>query len=137
MFDKAYLGPDERLGRRVHQRGDRAKVQSGNAPLNLFISPDKLKISVDRLHDDFLAAVSVIADNYYKYEHPEKRNFYGWAEVTQGKASEQGRTVEPSPLQGNKYHAEIVLPFIAAIDSKEMERHAIELAANAFWRDPL
>lgn len=141
MFDETQLRPDEGLGRRVSSRGHRAKVQSGNAPLNLFILPDKQperhKISVDRLHDEYLADVSAIADYYFKHEHPEKRNFYGWAEVTQEKASELGRKVEPTPLRDNKYHADIVLPFLAAIDPREMERHATELAAKASWRDPL
>ena len=136
-FSPDHLGPDEALGRRVASTKTRSKVQAGDAPLTLFITPphnpERHKVSVDRLLDDWLEDATGVADNYYEKNMPE-RNFYGWAEVSQASAGEQGRSIQLTPLSDNQYHTNIVLPDTAATREQEIEDHAIALAANAHWK---
>ena len=61
--------------------------------------------------------------------------FYGWAVVTTEEASSNQRQVIASPLPTNPYHADIVLPSLAAEDREEQKRHAQELADASRWRD--
>lgn len=133
MIDLSRLGPDEELGRRVSSRSVRGLVRRGDAPLSLFAREGTYKLSVDRLHVDYLSEVTAIAADY---DRSRERNFYGWAVVTHDVASRNGRHVEPSPQPENKYHADIVLPIIVVSDKKKSEQHASELAAKAHWQDP-
>ena len=133
MIDLSKLMPDEGLGRRVSSRRDRRYLRRGDAPLSLFARRGTYKLSVDRMHDDYLSEATAIAVNYDK---SRERTFYGWAVVTQDVASKHGRYVEPSPQQDNEYHADIVLPVIVASDKKKRDQHAAELAARAHWQAP-
>lgn len=131
MIDLSELMPDEELGRRVSSRSHRRLVQRGNAPLSLFVRVGSHELSVDRLHDDYLPEVSAIA---VRDDNARSRNFYGWAVVSQDVASRNGRRIEPTPQECNKYHADIVLPIAAVSDKKLREGHATELAARARWQ---
>ena len=125
------IGADERLGRRVSSSSVRNRVRRGNAPVSLFIRKSMPLLSVDRLRDDWLADATDVA---VRYDEGRERTFYGWATVSRNDAMENGREVEPSPQEGNPYHADIVLPPSVVFDKNEYERHAIELAAQARWQ---
>ena len=132
MIDLSTLGPDEELGRRVSSRNHSKLVQRGDAPLDLFVGKCAYKLSVDRLHNDYLLEVTAIA---VAYDNSRERNFYGWAAITQDVATKNGRSVELSPQPDNKFHADIVLPITDSSDKNEIERHASELAAKSHWQD--
>ena len=125
------IGSDERLGRRISSRGERNRVRRGDAPVSLFMRKNMPLLSVDRLRDDWLADATDVAVGY---DNERGRTFYGWAAVSLDDAARNDREVEPSPQEGNQYHADIVLPPRVIFDKNEYERHAIELAAQARWQ---
>ena len=127
------IGTDERLGRRVSSRRHRNRVRRGDAPISLFMRDDTRYLSVDRLRDDWLADATDIA---VRYDNGRGRTFYGWAAVSRNDATQNDREVEPSPQEGNQYHADIVLPPVVIFDKNEYTRHAVELAAQASWQPP-
>ncbi len=133
MIHPSSLTPDEELGRRVSSSKDSRMARRGNIPLRLFLRRDTRELSVDRLRNDCLPEVTAIAVDY---DERRDRNFYGWAVVTQDVASRNGRRVEPSPQEDNKYHADIILPDSVLSDKNERERHALELSAEARWQEP-
>ena len=83
------------------------------------------------MRDDWLMDATDVAS---RYDEGRNRTFYGWATVSRNDAMRNDREVEPSPQEGNQYHADIVLPPRVIFDKNEYERHAIELAAQARWQ---
>ena len=130
MINPSNLTPDEELGRRVSSSKDSRMARRGNIPLRLFARRDTRELSVDRIREDWLPEVTAIAVNY---DEGRNRNFYGWAIVAQDVASSNGRHIELSPQEDNEYHADIVLPDSVLSDKNELERHALELSAEARW----
>ena len=61
--------------------------------------------------------------------------FHGWAIVTAENARTSGRQVAATPQLHNPYHADIILPDLAAEDREEQKRHAQELADASTWRE--
>ena len=92
-------------------------------------------ISVNRLDhagEDEVARVSELAGQ--NRNRPLRR----WAKVRLGDARQCGRTVDPSPNEGNPYHADIVLPAFNGNQSEHRQiqrRHAQSLAVKAKWSD--
>ena len=62
-------------------------------------------------------------------------SFYGWAVVTADAASADGRQVLATPLSNNPYHADIVLPELAAHNLRTQREHAQKLADASRWRE--
>ena len=90
-------------------------------------------LSVDRLRDDWLADATDVA---VRYDDGRGRTFYGWATVSEERANQSDRVVEPSPQGDNQYHADLVLPMIVMFNRRTYEKHAVELAAHASWQPP-
>ncbi|MDE2929673.1 MAG: hypothetical protein OXQ27_01965 [Chloroflexota bacterium] len=90
-----------------------------------------VEISVDRLSVAGLKQATAIADDR---DRARDRTFYGWLVVAASEAAREGRRVVASPLAGNPYHADIVLPKPAAEDREEQVHHAQELADSSRWR---
>ena len=132
MSVPSQIGIDERLGRRISSQKDRKLVKRGDAPAKLFIRKGMRDLSVDRLREDWLADATDIA---VRYDEGRGRKFYGWAAVSWNDATRNDREVEPSPQEGNQYHADIVLPQEVICDKNEYEKHAIKLAAQAHWQE--
>ena len=62
--------------------------------------------------------------------------FHGWAIVIASDAAQDGRTVVQSPVPGNEFHAEVVLPFSAAQDYEIRKYHAMRLSKRMRgWQD--
>ena len=127
------IGADERLGRRISSQRDRNLVRRGDAPVRLFMREDTRYLSVDRLRDVWLPDVT---DVEVRYDKERGRTFRGWAAVSRNDATQNAREVEPSPQEGNQYHADIVLPLTVMFGKDEYQKHAVELAAQARWQPP-
>lgn len=67
------------------------------------------------------------------------RQFRGWAELSVAHASQDGRTVAPTPLDENPWHADIFLHIPAGLSDIERRRqqklHAERLARHSAWRE--
>lgn len=112
-----------RTARRAHRR----------IPHHIFLERvGETSISVDRLSVAPMDEAVEIADGIGEMRN---RQFYGWAVVTNEDAARNGRRVAASPIGDNPYHADILLPGIAAEDREEQKRHAQELADVARWHD--
>ena len=92
------------------------------------------EISVDRL-DLAPPAEAAAAALRIANERGPTVSFYGWAVVIAQEAGADGRQVRASAKPDNPYHADIVLPDLAAEDREEQKRHAQELADSSSWRE--
>ncbi len=125
----------EDLGRGVFSDTHAKRARRSRVPINIFLGQEgSTEISVDRLTLAPSDEATAIADTVASARN---RTFYGWAVVTAEKAGGNGRWVKatPKPDQGNPYHADIILPGLAAQDREEHKRHAQELADIARWRE--
>ena len=128
---------EENLGRGVFSSSHARRAQRTKPPKHVFLERDGVtEISVDRLDHATPAEAVAIADGNATGRSAAGRivTFYGWAVVTAWKADANERRVRASPKLDNPYHADIVLPDIAAEDQDEKIRHAQELADNSSWR---
>ena len=65
------------------------------------------------------------------------KEFRGWAILNVNDASANGRTVVPSPLEENPYHADICLNLPDDDERRERQKeHSVDLAARASWEEP-
>lgn len=123
----------EDLGRGVFSGEQAKRARRARVPINVFLSQKgSTEISVDRLTLAPEDKATAIAG---KAASARNRAFYGWAVVTAAKAGGNGRCVKATPTPDNPYHADIILPDIAAQDVEEQKRHAQELADTSRWRD--
>ena len=132
-FDES-IGADEELGRSVSSRRNAGRARRSRLPYHEFLPrPGVAEISVDRLSvapPDQSTSIADIRDA------ARGRTFYGWAVVAAEAAGENGRKVVASPIPDiNPYHANIVLPEIAAEDRNEQVRHAQQLRDASYWRE--
>ncbi len=127
------IAMEEELGRDVFSKRKAKRAQRSGARLNVFLEKlGETDISVDRLSVAPPDEAIAIADNVALERN---KIFYGWAVVTTEEVSSNQRQVIASPLPTNPYHADIVLPSVAAEDREEQKRHAQELADASRWRD--
>ena len=128
------LEPDEQLGRRVTSRKLANKLSRGETtPISVFFREGEDDLSVDRLRSDYLPDVSAVAASEQKKYNSR---FFGWAYVSQDRASREGRRVEPNCQPGNKYHVSVYWPPGVVGDKRKLEEHALELAENSCWQEP-
>ena len=124
------VDPLEELGRGIFS-SRLAKRARTVIPKNVFLEKaGNMRISVDRLSLAPTAEAIRIAD---EVANQRGRTFYGWAVITAEGASGNGRFVEPSPLERNPFHADIVLPS-EAIEREEQKVQAQLLADASTWR---
>ena len=124
---------DEALGRGVFSSKEQKRAQrSGKARLNVFLEArGNAELSVDRLDCTTPEEAAAISD---RIAVDRQRRFYGWATVVARLAAANGRRVVASPRPSNPYHADIVLPDLAADDYEEQRVHAQQLADASRWR---
>ena len=127
------LDPSELLGRGVFSSGSASRWQKGRRDHDTFLQKEGVDdLSVDRLDH---ASPEVMAEIGDRVAAIRSRRFYGWAVLSVEKASEQGRTVEATPLLANRYHADIHLNISAVIERRDAQHtHALALVAVAAWR---
>ena len=135
MVNPSNFELDEKLGRSVSSRKIINRIRRRDTPPNLFYSRiDEDDLSVDRLHNDYLKEVTDVAK---RRDENRGRSFYGWAAVSQEIASGDGRRIAPTPQEYNQFHASIYWPDGVSSEKSMMRRHAVELAANAHWQEPV
>lgn len=132
MPDLPDLRNDDTLGRRVFSERRARKAANSRIVPDIFIQKGADSLSVDRLDHIPDAEMATIADNTSNQES----DLRGWATVTVEKASQSERSVSPTPLLDNPYHADIDLNLPGGEERRKHEsrRHATELAAVARWR---
>ena len=122
------------VGRAILQSSDWKKVENKHAPYSLFLdNKSPIEISVFLLDIASDESLTKIGDAMAT-QRGAGRSFYGWAEISVAKASENGRQVRYTPQSENKWHADIVLPVIVQADKQERERHAGQLARASIPR---
>lgn len=63
------------------------------------------------------------------------RTIYGWFVVSARSAALMGRQLEATKVEGNPYHADIVLPAEDCMNKLRRLQHAQSLASHSEWRD--
>ena len=125
------IAPDEDLGRGVFSSKQARRARRSGVRLNVFLErPGQLKISVDRLS---VAPVGAAESTAESVAAARGARFYGWAVITADTTSADGRRVLATPLPTNPYHADIVLPELAAHDLRTQRKHAQQLADASRW----
>ena len=133
MTVSEHIEAQENLGRGVFSSRNRDRARRARVPHHVFLEREgRTTISVDRLD---LAPLAEAAATALRVAHDRGATFYGWAVVTARKAGADGRHVRASAQPDNPYHADIVLPDLAAEDREEQKRHAQELADVSSWRE--
>ena len=128
-----HIGEEENLGRRVFSSRNRDRARRTRAPHHVFLEREGTReISVDRLDP---APPAEAAATAVRAANNRGATFYGWAVVVARNAGADGRHVRASAKPDNPYHADIVLPDLAAEDREEQKRHAQELADSSSWRE--
>ena len=61
------------------------------------------------------------------------RTIYGWFVVSARNAALMGRRLEATKVEGNPYHADIVLPDKDCMDNLRKLQHAQSLASHSEW----
>lgn len=130
---------EEILGRSIAKTSEKEKARRGVIVRSVFLDKRPvLSLSVDRMdHAPRSEMARIAADRESRRQPP--RRFRGWALVTAGGASRNGRTVKASPQEGNPYHSDICLN----IGNREPDQvlrlkkeHAQELASHSTWEAP-
>ena len=132
----AELDPNEDLGRAVfsRRRSDRAR-KVGHIHMDVFLEREQAgSISVDRMDH---ATYDELAEWSHKRGRGRKppKQFYGWAVLKVQDATENGRTVEATPTQQNRCHADIHLNVKGEERKRQQKDHAVELADKSRWLD--
>ncbi len=98
--------------------------------------PEDDGVSVDRMDHASRNEMAAIAIERGQGRGKEGAEFYGWAILQVREARGNGRTVEASPLESNRYHADIHLNLSNDAERRdEQKRHALELAVRASWEE--
>ena len=128
------IAPDEYLGRRISSRRDANRMQRTNkVPYSYFMPKSgDVRLSVDRLTVAPLGKISEIATATIL--RTSGHQFRGWAVVRSEAATASDRRVAASPILGNPYHADIILPDDTTNNRAAQKNHATELASVASWR---
>ena len=113
---------------------DAKKASRAINPRVFLEARDAGSISVDRLDHAPPVEMARLARARGDTRTPP-RSFYGWAVLMAREAASNGRTVEPTPLPSNPYHADIRLHLPdEPWEREELRRqHANELAAHSVW----
>ena len=94
------------------------------------------RISVDRMDHASRDEMAALARSRGQARDNGSAPFYGWAILTVAHADANGRTVQPSPLESNPYHADICLNLPDDTDRRDKQKeHALDLAAHATWEE--
>ena len=132
------LALSENLGRGVFSSKDADRARRAGIPKRVFVHKGMTEISVDRLdlmsEEEAINIARMVAEG--RGRDGPRRSFYGWAVLVAENACRSGRCVRASPIEDNRYHADITLPTLAGEDDEEHIRHAQELADDSHWREP-
>ncbi|MCY4301295.1 MAG: hypothetical protein OXC68_06110 [Aestuariivita sp.] len=126
------LGRDERSESGAKRSFRRLRAEGGvRVHASKFEPPRNTnEISVNRMD---LASAAVLAELGTQNASTSGRRFWGWYTIMMKDVEEVGCCVVPTPLDGNPYHADIVVPIaLDAEDRKDVLReYARDLAYHA------
>lgn len=126
------IAPEEDLGRGIFSSKQARRARRSGVRLNVFLErPGQLRISVDRLSLASEDAAVAVAESVAV---ARGARFHGWAVITADLAGANGRRVVATPVPTNPFHADIVLPELAAHDLATQRKHAQQLADASRWR---
>ena len=129
----AELDADEDLGRSVFSRRRRNRARNGNIDMGIFLESEQAEsISVDRM--DYAPTTELVEWSRERARNRKPpRQFYGWAVLKVRVAATNGRTVEATPTQQNRCHADIFLNVTGEERKRQQKDHAVELADKSRW----
>ena len=127
------IADDERLGRQEWSnstarkvRGRQLRGESPRVPANKFMPPnDSSELSVDRMDHAELDELAKLAEKNTARKDPSLKGWYtlSAADVIGAKCA-----VQSSPLSGNPYHADILIP--VKLDQDDRRDALIEFALD-------
>lgn len=125
------IGVDEELGRSVHSSQAARRAQRKRVEANIF----RPKLGNRRVSVDRLSIAPSVDTLKLATERGKSRGsgFYGWAIIARNKVLESGCTLEATPVAGNPYHADIILPKEAEHSRLESAKYARRLAMASRW----
>ena len=107
------------------------RSRNGNVPASVFTYYGHSEISVDRMeHDEVVQHGEDIAA-----KRGANRTFYGWAVMLAATVRDADCDAESAPDPDNDWHAHIVMPQPAALDTDLHDEYAGRLARRAVWQD--
>ena len=131
----AELDANEDLGRAVFSRQRCDRARKGNVDFDVFLEREQAEsISVDRMDHATYDELAEWARERGRGRKPPKQ-FYGWAVLKVQAAAEDGRTVEATPTQPNRCHADIHLNVKGEERRRQQKGHAVALADKSRWED--
>lgn len=115
------------------KRASRAKP----VPEVFLVRPDDNRISVDRMDHAERSEMARLATVRGRGRGNGGKDLQGWAVLSVRDAATNGRTVTPSPLPDNPFHADIYLNLPDDGERRDMQKqHSVDLAARASWEEP-
>lgn len=124
------LNCDDALGRSVGSTKEAQQARRGNFRLNRFLPKrGEIDLSVDRIDSRWIDSGRLIAESR---EHSRGKSFHGWVVVSVKIVRRIGLEVNPSPIEGNPFHADIKY---ALEDRDDQKLQARILASHASWFD--
>ena len=121
----------EKIGRRLFHTSDVNRARNGTG-WRQFLYRGCKRLSTDRVSVGSTKELTEIA---CQETAARDGQFVGWAKVPVESAATGGRTVEASPTESNRYHADIVLPDCVVACKEKETRHAMELAKCASYME--
>ena len=130
------LGDSENLGRSVFSSSYTKRARKGIVIPEIFLGPHgEDSISVDRMDHVSRTVLAELSKERGQNRIPS-RDFYGWAIVKASDAALNGRTIQATPDDTNKYHADIFLNLPDNDERRDIQKqHAVELATRSEWQD--
>ena len=132
------LAEAESLGRSVYSRTSAKRASRARPVPEVFlVRPDDDRISVDRMDHAERSEMARLAIIRGRGRGNGGKDLQGWALLSVLDAATNGRTVAPSPLPENPYHADICLNLPDDGTRRDVQKqHSVDLAVRAFWEDP-
>ena len=132
-----HVDDGEELGRAVFSNRQRQAAERGRAPYSAFFERAGVRtISVTRMSYAPAAEAAAIGDAVGARREPPA-TLHGWLIVAAFRVRAIGCDAAASPLGENPYHADVVLPAIAAEDRDAQRAFAQRLAQASLWRGRL
>ena len=132
----AELDANDDLGRAVFSQRSRNRARTKDAiDMHIFLESEQAEsISVDRMDHAPIDELAEWSRERARNRKPP-RQFYGWAVLKVQNAARSGRTVEATPTQQNRCHADIHLNVTGEERRRQQRDHAVELADKSRWRE--
>ena len=129
------LTVSENLGRSVFSSKARKRaIKKDTIDLKVFLEREEVNsLSVDRMDHATPRDMAVLVEARGR-TRTSPRTFYGWAILAVENAEMNGKKMQATPIDGNRYHADIFLNITDRERRDRQKQHAVELAAHSTWQ---